>query len=207
HAAFVLIILAAGSFDGLYETFWWLAQIGVNPLEYPGRTALIWSTTVGLYGGILCLTGVFAAAIFLGTRLVRADVDFRTAFVRFSITLLPIAIGYHFAHYFVTFLVQIQVVLATLSDPLAQGWNLFGLGGRRVMVGFLTVPATVKLIWGTQAGIVVVSHVLAVILSHRTAETFTASRRDVFLLQSGLSILMIFYTIFGLWLLASARGA
>ncbi|MEM6311596.1 MAG: hypothetical protein AAF754_16285, partial [Pseudomonadota bacterium] len=47
HAAFVLIILAAGSFDGLYETFWWLAQIGVNPLEYPGRTALIWSTTVG----------------------------------------------------------------------------------------------------------------------------------------------------------------
>jgi hypothetical protein len=34
-----------------------------------------------------------------------------------------------------------------------------------------------------------------------------SSRRDVVMLQLGLSILMIFYTIFGLWLLASPRGA
>ncbi len=207
HAVFVLVILAAGSFDGLYETFWWLDQIGVNPLEYPGRTALIWPTTLGLYGGMLLLTCVFALVVFLGTALVREAVPFRTAFVRFSITLLPIAIGYHFAHYFTTFLVQIQVVIATLADPFALGWNLFGLGDWRVMVGFLTVPGTVKLIWLTQAGVVVLSHVLAVILSHRTAEDLCMPRRDILVLQLGLSILMIFYTIFGLWLLASPRGA
>ncbi len=207
HAALVLVTLAAGSFDGLYETFWWLAQIGVNPLEYPGRTALIWPTTVGLYGSVLLLSCVFGFAVFSGTVLVREKIPFKNAFIHFSITLLPIAIGYHFAHYFVTFLVQIQVVIATLADPFALGWNLFGLGSRRVMVGFLTVPGTVKAIWLTQAGVVVMSHVLAVILSHRTAETFCHTRRDILVLQLGLSILMICYTIFGLWLLASPRGA
>jgi hypothetical protein len=107
----------------------------------------------------------------------------------------------------VTFLVQIQIVVAGLADPLAQGWNLFGLGSRRVLVGFLTVPENVKIIWFTQAGMVVMSHVLAVVLCHRTAEALVSSRRDVVMLQLGLSILMIFYTIFGLWLLASPRGA
>ncbi|WP_299669084.1 hypothetical protein [uncultured Ruegeria sp.] len=207
HAAFVLVILASGSFDGLYETFWWLAQIGVNPLEYPGRTAMIWPTTLGLYSSMLLLTCIFAFAVFLGTVLVREAVSFKTALIHFSITLLPIAIGYHFAHYLVTFLVQIQVVIATLSDPFALGWNLFGLGSRPVRVGFLTVPATVKIVWLTQAGVVVLSHVLAVIMCHRTAEALCTSRRDILLLQLGLSILMIFYTIFGLWLLASPRGA
>ena len=207
HAAFVLVILAAGSFDGLYETFWWLAKMGVNPLEYPGRTAMIWPTTLGLYGSILLLTCVFSLAVFLGTVLVRETVSFKAAFIHFSITLLPIAIGYHFAHYFVTFLVQIQVVIATLADPFALGWNLFGLDSRRVMVGFLTVPDNVRAIWLTQAGVVVLSHMLAVFLSHRTAEILCRSRRDILLLQLGLSVLMIFYTIFGLWLLASPRGA
>jgi len=207
HAAFVVVILAAGSFDGLYETFWWLAKIGVNPLEYPGRTALIVPTLIGLYGGIIALTIILAVVIFGGIKWIKEPVPFKTAFVRFAITLLPIAIGYHFAHYFVTFLIQIQVVVATLADPLAQGWNLFGLGSRRVLVGFLTVPENVKMIWFTQAGVVVLSHVLAVVLCHRTAETLVSSRRDVVMVQLGLSILMIFYTIFGLWLLASPRGA
>ncbi len=207
HAAFVIIILASGSFDGLYETFWWLDQLGVNPLEYPGRTALIWPTTLGLYTSMLLLTSIFALAVYLGMVLVHETVSFKISFIRFSITLLPIAIGYHFAHYFVTFLVQIQVVVATLADPFALGWNLFGLGSRPVRVGFLTIPGTVKTIWLTQAGVVVLSHVLAVILCHRTAEALCTSRRDILLLQLGLSILMIFYTIFGLWLLSSPRGA
>ena len=207
HAAFVVIILAAGSFDGLYETFWWLAKIGVNPLEYPGRTALIMPTLMGHYGSILVLACVLGVAVFSGAKWVKVSVSVKAAFVSFTMTMLPIAVGYHFAHYFVTFLVQIQVVLATLADPLAQGWNLFGLGSRRVLVGFLTVPENVKIIWFIQAGVVVLSHVLAVVLCHRTAETIVLSRRDVVMLQVMLSILMIFYTIFGLWLLASPRGA
>ncbi len=212
HAVFVLIILAAGSFDGLHETFWWLAQLGINPLEYPGRTALIYKTSAGLMAAIIGLIAIFAASVWIGLAAVSgpgraAKIGFCDAFVRFSITLLPIAIGYHFAHYFVTFLVQIQIVVASLADPLARGWNLFGLGAIRLKVGFLTVPQTVKVIWLTQAGVVVISHVLAVFLSHRTAEQLCNNRADILKIQLGLSLLMVAYTIFGLWLLASPRGA
>jgi hypothetical protein len=206
HAMFVIIILAAGSFDGLHETFWWLGKLGVNPLEFPGRSAMVWKTTLGLYGAILLLTLVFAFAVWIGLKASRAQIGFRWAFIRFSITLLPIAIGYHFAHFFVTFLVQIQFVAATLADPLAMGWNLFGLGSTRVKVGFLTVPDTVRMIWLTQAGIVVLSHVLSVLMCHHTAETAGLERGGVLRLQIGLAILMVAYTIFGLWLLASPRG-
>src|SRR5439155_16760778 len=38
-ALFVLLTLAAVSFDGLSRTFWWLNLGHINPLEFPGRTA------------------------------------------------------------------------------------------------------------------------------------------------------------------------
>ena len=37
-AVLIIILLATGSFDGLNETFWWLGKIGINPLEFPGRS-------------------------------------------------------------------------------------------------------------------------------------------------------------------------
>ena len=103
-------------------------------------------------------------------------------------------------------MVQIKYVLSTLSDPLAQGWNLFGLGSVKVTTGFLNVPETVKMIWLTQAFVVVFSHVLAVLMSHRVAMDLCRDNKSVALVQIGLTILMIAYTVFGLWLLASPRG-
>jgi hypothetical protein len=47
-AAFVTLALAAVSFDGLSGTFWWLARIAVNPLEFPGRSAVQGVNTAGL---------------------------------------------------------------------------------------------------------------------------------------------------------------
>ena len=45
---FLLLALASVSFDGLSKTFFWLGLIGINPLEFPGRTALIGINTFGL---------------------------------------------------------------------------------------------------------------------------------------------------------------
>src|SRR5690606_32448065 len=52
-ALFLLLALSTVSFDGLMRTFFWLGLIGVNPLEYPGRTALMSPSTVGLGGAFL----------------------------------------------------------------------------------------------------------------------------------------------------------
>jgi len=66
RAVFCLVLLTGGSFDGVNETFWWLAQIGINPLEFPGRSAVIWSSSFGLLAAILLLLGLFAVSIWIG---------------------------------------------------------------------------------------------------------------------------------------------
>ena len=51
---------------------------------------------------------------------------------RFALTLVPIAIGYHVAHYLTFLLIQGQYIIPLLSDPFGFGWNLFGTAGYRV---------------------------------------------------------------------------
>ncbi|MEO0830369.1 MAG: hypothetical protein AAFY03_07885, partial [Pseudomonadota bacterium] len=58
-----LLLLGIGSFDGLNETFWWLGLIGVNPLEFPGRSAVIVPTLAGLFITNLALIAAYAIAI------------------------------------------------------------------------------------------------------------------------------------------------
>ncbi len=211
EAVFCLVLLTGGSFDGVNETFWWLAQLGINPLEFPGRSAVIWSSTLGLFAAIILLFILYGASIWVGLKAIenRGSSDripYQHAFNMFAVTLLPIALGYHFAHYLVSFMVQIKFTLSTASDPMALGWNLFGLGAIKATTGFLGVPETVKTIWLTQAGVVVVSHVVSVLMGHNIASKLYGNNKDVVLIQIGLTVLMIAYTMFGLWLLASPRG-
>lgn len=206
-AAFCIVMLGSGSFDGVHETFWWFAKIGINPLEFPGKSAVIKSSWIGLILTNLILGIVFTFCIWLGLKLTKsAVVTLNKALPLFALSLIPITFGYHFAHYLTSFLVGIQYALVAYSDPFAIGADLFGVSGWRITTGFLNDPASVKVIWLTQATAVVISHVLAVILAHGAAVKLFEAKRDVLLSQLALSILMIAYTIFGLWLLASPRG-
>ena len=67
--AFLLLALSSVSFDGLSKTFFWLGLFGVNPLEFPGRTALIGNGTFGLVLTFVLLAAVFLLAVVLGQRL------------------------------------------------------------------------------------------------------------------------------------------
>ncbi len=40
-AIFLLCVLGSVSFDGLSKTFLWLGANGINPLEFPGRSAVV----------------------------------------------------------------------------------------------------------------------------------------------------------------------
>lgn len=211
-AVFCIIILISGSFDGLHETFWWLGNIGINPLEFPGRSAVVWSSAAGLLVANIVGISVYAISIWLGLGLVSmfgdlGKIKFMDAFNTFAVAILPIALGYHFAHYFISFLVQVQYLLATLADPLAKGWNLFGLDRMTITTGFLKSMDSVRPILMTNLTAIVCSHIVSVILAHRLAGRFCTRRREMILIQSGLSLLMLIYTIFGLWLLTTPRGA
>jgi hypothetical protein len=212
RAVLCLMILISGSFDGLHETFWWLGKIGINPLEFPGRSAVVWSSSLGLLCANILGVSIYGSAIWVGLVLVREfgnvkNIRFMDAFNTFAVTILPIALGYHFAHYFISFIVQVQYLAATIADPLAKGWNLFGLGRLTVTVGFLKSMESVRQILLTIVFVIISSHVLSVIMAHRLAARFCDTRWGLILIQCGLSLLMIIYTIFGLWLLSTPRGA
>lgn len=205
-AVFMLLMLGSGSFDGLNETFWWFGLIGINPLEFPGRSAVITQNLVGLLIANCALIGVFTFAVWLGLKLVGAQTRLIRAFCLFAPSIMPIALGYHMAHYFTSFLVDGQYALVALSDPLATGADYLGLGHHFVSTGFFNSQASVRAIWLSQAGAVVAGHILAVMLAHNIALRHFGSNKRAALSQAPLALFMVLYTLFGLWLLASPRG-
>lgn len=201
--AFVLLALASVSFDGLSRTFWWLDLIGVNPLEYPGRTVLMGANSLGYLGLFLALVAAYVGAVLLGRALAGPRRGAGECLGRFVVAIVPIAFGYHFAHYLPAFLVDAQYAARALSDPLALGWNLFGTGDLHVTASLLGNHQSVQMIWKLQVVGIVAAHVMAVASAHFLALREAANMREVVLSQAPMTALMIGYTLFGLWLLAT----
>jgi hypothetical protein len=199
----VLLTLATVSFDGLNKTFWWLDLGGINPLEYPGRTAVMSRNSLGLVGMWAALGLAYGLAIALGCRLAGGRIGVKDALGAFVLSILPISIGYHFAHYLTAFMVNGQYALLAFSDPFALGWDLLGTGGRQVTASFLSNYESVSIIWKLQAAGVVAGHLLAVSLAHLIVVERFGSTRAALASQLPLAVLMVGYTLFGLWLLAA----
>lgn len=210
---FVLILLGTGSFDGLNETFWWLSRIDVNPLEFPGRSAIVTETVIGLLLTNALLVVAFAALVWLGHKLATRSVlpadriGFRPVFTTLCLSTLPIALAYHIAHYLTVFLVNGQYALAAASDPYAVGADYLGLGTFFVTTGFFNSRDTVQVIFLTQAGAVVLGHVIAILIAHAIALRLYGQNRLAVISQIPVAAFMIVYTFLGLWLLAAPKGA
>lgn len=198
-AVFMITLLAVGSFDGLNETFWWLAKIGVNPLAFPGRSGLVVQTLVGLLICLALLIAVFWAVIWFGLRLAGIAGRTHEMFRAQAPALLPIALGYHLAHYASAFYIEIQYVAKFFCDQTE-------LCKVVVTAGFFNSLYTVRIIWLSQAGAVVLGHICAIALSHVISVRLMRDHRAAWLSHLPLSALMVLYTLFGLWLLATPRG-
>jgi hypothetical protein len=200
---FVLLALATVSFDGLNRTFWWLGHAGINPLEFPGRSAVISLNSAGLIGSWLALAGLFLSAIWLGCRLEGAGRNSIEGAGRLALSILPISIGFQFAHYLTVFLVNGQYAAVALTDPFALGWADVHDRMHGVTTSFLANAEDVSVIWNLQAAAIVLGHILAVVVAHAAILHLVRERRQVLLLQLPLAVLMVAYTLFGLWLLAT----
>lgn len=204
---FVLLILGSGTFDGLNETFWWLGQIGVNPLAFPGRSAVVWQTLSGLLATNILLIVVFAITLYAGLWLADERTRFKEAFGRMVRAILPIALAYHAAHFLSALLVNGQYAIKAVSDPWARGADYLGLGEFHVTTGFFNSRDSVEVIWLSQAGIIVVGHIVAVLVSHAIAIDMFRDAKKATLSQVPMAVFMVMYTLMGLALLAAPRGA
>jgi hypothetical protein len=200
---FLLLTLASVSFDGLSKTFFWLGGIGVNPLEYPGRSALVGTNTTGLLVTPLVLLSAYLLAVFIGERLVSNRSAFRSSAGLLVWSIVPIAFAYHFSHYLTSLTVDGQYAIKALSDPFALGWNLFGTSGLNVEAAIMMGHGPAWVVWNLQAASIVGGHVLAVLVAHGLAFRLHPQNGDAVKSQIPLTILMILYTVFGLWLLST----
>ena len=202
--AFVILLLASVAFDGINETPFWesitglivgaLYDIGfVSAFGYGAAGAL--TKTFGLLATPLVFALIYLAVSALTGRLCGQSALFTAR--RHVLSLTPIAIGYHLAHYLSYLLIQGQAALPLLSDPLNLGWDLFGWRGREIDIGVVDA----RFIWLSAVGSIIAGHVAAIFLAHqeglRDSSGWAVVRR-----QWPMSILMILYTMLSLWILS-----
>ena len=194
--AFVLLLLATVLYDGLIGTGEWAELESALRSRLPGadETSGMVIRTVGL----VAFWGLFLGA-YLGICAVMSWVaSGRPAPLEiarnFALTLVPIAIGYHVAHYLVFLLVQGHGIIPLLSDPLGTGWNLFGTAGYRVDIAI----AGARLAWYAAVAAIVTGHVMAVYLAHVRALGVFEPHRLALTTQVPLTALMVLETLIGL---------
>ncbi|RUM97056.1 hypothetical protein EET67_14395 [Pseudaminobacter arsenicus] len=201
--AFLLLVLSSVSFDGLSKTFFWLGLIGINPLEFPGRSAVMAVNTLGLMLTFAALSCAYLAAVRLGERLAASGNSLADVAGLMVWSIAPIALVYHFSHYLTALLVDGQYALVALSDPFSLGWNLLGTAHFHVEAGIVAGHDSAWALWNAQAVAIIAGHALAVLIAHALAFRLHEDARRATMSQFPLTVLMIFYTVFGLWLLST----
>jgi len=189
----VVLVLAAVSFDGFLETPAWATLVE----QLGGETKLLKS--LGLLAAPLLFLAAYLAACSASAHLGGAP---RGSLARlaglFVLTLVPIAIAYHIAHYLSFFLAAAQYLGPLASDPFGRGWDLFG--GARQFIRPTVIDA--RTVWYVSVAAIVIGHVIAVMVAHRVALSEFASRRNAMRSQYPLVALMVAYTMTSLWIIA-----
>lgn len=209
-AALALLILATVTFDGLIETPLWAtiveaafdSRILVELAERLGVDLYLLLITLAFIAFPLIAGSCFLAVTTVMAHLVRAGSDKRSDGIElaclFAFSLVPIAIGYHLAHYLSYLLISGQFIIPIASDPFGWGWNLFGTRLYLIDIGIVDA----RFVWYASLTLIVGGHVFAVCLAHLEAEHRFAGRRQILVSQGPMLALMVAYTALSLWILA-----
>ena len=116
----------------------------------------------------------------------------------YAFSLVPIAIAYQVAHYYTYLLVQGQMIVSLVSDPLGWGWNLFGTADFEPRYGIVGAG----FVWYSQVALIVAGHVIAVYLAHSISLRLLRDPGRALRSQLPMLVLMVLYTMTSLWILA-----
>jgi hypothetical protein len=210
---FVLLMLSSVTFDGLLATPLWADVTGWMIHSQALRPLII--ALQDVTGDAVAAVGTIALVLFLtGFQLLyllfsalmrwcvpaaeRAGLSLRQVAGLFVLSLVPIALAYHLAHYLSYLAIVGQYMIPLLSDPFGLGWNLFGTRLYVVDIGVVNA----RLVWYTSVIAIVAGHIVAVWLAHVTALRAFASNRAALRSQAPMLLLMVAYTMLSLWILA-----
>jgi len=193
--AFVLFMLASVSFDGVKVTpFWSQLSTSIHQLGFSSMVV----GTIGLLLLFALFVGVyFAFTLFVSFFSKRGE---NTLSIARSLifSLLPIAIVYELAHFVTLLFIDGQRLISLISDPFGFGWNLLGTADYKINYQLINL----KSLWNAQVVLIVLGHVIAVYIAHIIALYMFKDRRVAVRSQYPMLVLMVSYTMLGLWILA-----
>jgi hypothetical protein len=158
-------------------------------------------STLGLLAGVT-LVGTFYTLGVAGARSVGGDLGARRLRGAFVHSLVPIALVYVAAHYLTFLLFEGQSIAYLVSDPLGEGWDLFGTAEAAINYGVVSQNQA----WYLQVGFVVAGHVAALVLAHDRALALYPGSRRAARSQYWMLLVMVGFTTLALWLLSAAQG-
>ncbi len=207
--ALVLLLLSTVTFDGFRETPLWASVYDLLLTTPSARSVLIdlhragldvatVVDTLGLVAFPLAFFLVYMAfSAFMRLAIGRAWPAPRLARA-FVLSLIPIAIAYHLAHYLSYLLTVGQYIIPLASDPFGFGWDLLGTKLYFIRIGIVDA----RFVWYTAVIAIVVGHIAAVYLAHVIALRVLPSPRLALRSQIPMLVLMVGYTMVSLWILA-----
>ena len=193
---FILVMIGTVTFDGLSQGQLWKDATADAALDWPRLVA-----TIGLALGVGLVSSFYTLGV-AGARSVGGNIDaeaLRRAFVH---SLVPIALVYVAAHYLTFLLFEGQSIAYLASDPLGEGWDLFGTA--RAAIDYCALSQNQA--WYLQVGFVVAGHVAALMLAHDRALALYSNSRLAVRSQYWMLGVMVGFTTLALWLLAAAQG-
>ena len=204
---FTLLMLASVSFDGFVETPLW-QEMSTAMYRLLQNFSLFSETLTqqGLRGLVLTIALALFYLLFVAVYLLCCVVvrltDRRQSVLMIAriyvLSLVPIAIAYHLAHYFSYLLLAGQLIIPVMSDPFQLGWNLFATVDYQIDIGVFDAGN----VWYLSLFAIVIGHIFAVWIAHITALRVEANPRTAMISQIPLLILMIAYTMISLWILS-----
>ncbi len=191
--AVVSVLLGSTAFDSFAASTYWLTKTArPGGLDPQLRDTLVLLGFVALVAATFGLAAMATAGVSWTRR--------RELPRLMAHSLVPIIVGYVFAHY-LTFLVEYgQSVLVQLSDPLTRGDDYLGTAGLSVHYVLSTHPTALALI---KVAAIITGHLLAVVAAHDRAVRLLPARHAV-VGQLAMLLVMVGYTSGGLLLLFNA---
>lgn len=199
---FIMFMLSSTAFDGFRSTTPWVRFYYQNIDDYLspvfGEAANTIFQTIGLLLSPLVFLAIYLALITLAKLITKSKLSLLELSLQFAFSLIPIAFVYNVAHYYTLILTEGQNIIRLISDPFGFGWNLFGTDDYLPNLSIIDANFT----WHFQVFLILLGHIAGVYLAHIISLNVFPSHKKALLSQFPLLILMVIYTMIGLWILS-----
>jgi hypothetical protein len=191
------VLLGSTAFDSFSSSPTWRGFSDQTSRAFGAPPTL--SSSVLRTVGLIVFISVVAVSFSLAARATGGvDRDQRRALPgQMAHSLIPIVVGYIFAHYLSYLVERGQQAVIALADPLGRGWNPLGLAHLHVAYVLSAHPPVLAAIKVT---CVVTGHIVAVIAAHDRALRLLPPGHQL-TGQLTMMLVMVGYTFTGLYLL------